>query len=309
MRVAMTQATAKSAHHHVELIEVGPRDGLQNETTLLSTADKVELIQQLIKAGSRRIEVASFVNPHRVPQMADAEAVLAAVPKQSNICRIGLVLNRKGLERAIAAGCDEVGLVAVATNTFGEKNQGMNIEQSIASCKELAPIAKAAGLTVQITLSVAFGCPYEGEVTAQSVLDIAKRLAELQPRELALADTIGVAVPTQVQHLFEHVRAFAPALTLRGHFHNTRNTALANILAAYQTGVKVFDSSVGGIGGCPFAPKASGNVATEDVVYTLERSGIVTGLSLAALIDTSQWLQHKLGHVLPSAVARAGMFP
>jgi hydroxymethylglutaryl-CoA lyase len=185
----------------------------------------------------------------------------------------------------------------------------MDIEQSITSCKELVPIAKAAGLTVQITISVSFGCPYEGEVVSLSVLDIAKRLAELQPRELALADTIGVAVPMQVQHLFERVHAFAPAMALRGHFHNTRNTALANILAAYQVGVRIFDSSIGGIGGCPFAPKASGNVATEDVVYALERSGIQTGLSLADLIDTAQWLQQKLNHPLPSAVARAGIFP
>lgn len=303
----------QSSVNRVELIEVGPRDGLQNEATLLSTADKVELIERLIAAGSRRIEVASFVNPKRVPQMADAEAVLASLNKhagkQPNVCRIGLVLNRKGLERAIAAGCDEVGLVAVATDTFGLKNQGMDIEQSIASCEALVPLAKAAGISVQITLSVSFGCPYEGEVPAQRVLAIAQRLAELQPRELALADTIGVAVPLQVQHLFERIRAFAPALTLRGHFHNTRNTALANILAAYHCGVSVFDSSIGGIGGCPFAPKASGNVATEDVVYALERSGIVTGLSLASLIDTSQWLQQKLSHTLPSAVARAGTFP
>ncbi len=305
----MNPASSSSVHHRVELIEVGPRDGLQNEATMLSTQDKVELIQRLIKSGSRRIEVASFVNPQRVPQMADAEAVLAALPKQSTVCRIGLVLNRKGLDRAIAAGCDEVGLVAVATNTFGLKNQGMDTAHSIASCKELVPIAKAAGLSVQITLSVSFGCPYEGEVSAEHVLDIAKRLAELQPRELALADTIGVAVPMQVQHLFEHVHAFAPALALRGHFHNTRNTALANILAAYHTGVRIFDSSIGGIGGCPFAPKASGNVATEDVVYALERSGIETGLSLKELIGTAEWLQQKLDHPLPSAVARAGVFP
>lgn len=301
--------TATSAAHRVELVEVGPRDGLQNEAVMLSTADKVELIKRLINAGSRRIEVASFVNPKLVPQMADGEAVLLALPKRSDVCRIGLVLNRKGLDRAIAAGCDEVGLVAVATDTFGLKNQGMDIEQSIASCKELVPLAKAAGLSVQITISVSFGCPYEGEVSAQQVLDIAKQLAELQPRELALADTIGVAVPMQVQHLFEHVHAFAPALTLRGHFHNTRNTALANIFAAYQSGVRVFDCSVGGIGGCPFAPKASGNVATEDVVYALERNGINVGLSLTELINTSQWLQQRLDHPLPSAVARAGIFP
>jgi len=295
--------------HRVELVEVGPRDGLQNEATLLSVTDKVELIQRLINAGSRRIEIASFVNPVRVPQMADAEAVVAAIPKQPGLCRIGLVLNRKGLDRAIAAGCDEVGLVAVASNTFGIKNQGMDIEQSMASCRELILMAKAAGLGVQITLSVSFGCPYEGEVAAEHVFDLARQLAELQPRELALADTIGVAVPPQVQHLFERIHAFAPALTLRGHFHNTRNTALANILAAYDAGVRVFDSSIGGIGGCPFAPKASGNVATEDVVYALERSGIKTGLSLPLLIETSHWLQQKLNHQLPSAVARAGAFP
>jgi len=305
----MKAPLTSTAPHRVELVEVAPRDGLQNESVNLATTDKVELIQRLVNAGSRRIEVTSFVNPIRVPQMADAEVVVAAIPKQAGLCRIGLVLNRKGLDRAIAAGCDEVGLVAVATNTFGLKNQGMDIEQSIASCKELVPIAKAAGLTAQITISVSFGCPYEGEVDAQHVLDIAQQLAELQPRELALADTIGVAVPMQVQHLFESVHTFAPALTLRGHFHNTRNTALANILAAYSTGVHVFDSSIGGIGGCPFAPKASGNVATEDVVYALERSGIQTGLSLASLIDTAQWLQKKLNHPLPSAVSRAGMFP
>jgi hydroxymethylglutaryl-CoA lyase len=185
----------------------------------------------------------------------------------------------------------------------------MDIEQSIASCRELVPVAKAAGLSVQITLSVSFGCPYEGEVATEHVFDLARQLAELQPRELALADTIGVAVPSQVQHLFERIHAFAPVLTLRGHFHNTRNTALANILAAYDAGVRVFDSSIGGIGGCPFAPKASGNVSTEDVVYALERSGIQTGLSLSSLIEASQWLQGKLNHPLPSAVARAGAFP
>lgn len=293
----------------VEIVEVGPRDGLQSEAITLSTADKIELIQRLSRAGIRRMEVASFVNPKVVPQMADAEAVLAQVPKRSGITRIGLVLNRRGLERAIAAGCDEVGLVAVATDSFGLKNQGANREQAIAVCEELVPLAKSAGLSVQITLSVAFGCPYEGEVHADGVLNICTRLAALAPRELALADTIGVAVPRQVQHLFEHVHAFAPGLRLRGHFHNTRNTALANIMAAYQAGVRVFDSSIGGIGGCPFAPKASGNVATEDVVYMLERSGIYTALSLAQLIDTAQWLEQRLGHTLPGMVSHAGEFP
>ncbi|MGE0113965.1 MAG: hydroxymethylglutaryl-CoA lyase [Steroidobacteraceae bacterium] len=297
------------SNQRVEIVEVGPRDGLQNETATLSTALKTELIQRLIQAGIHRIEVASFVNPKLVAQMADAEEVLAQVSRQPGVTRVGLVLNRRGLERAIAAGCDEVGLVAVATDSFGRHNQGADRERAIDICEELVPLAKSAGMSVQITLSVAFGCPYEGEVPAERVLDICKRLAALGPRELALADTIGVAVPMQVQHLFEHVRAFAPNLHLRGHFHNTRNTALANIMAAYQSGVRIFDSSIGGIGGCPFAPRASGNVATEDVVYLLERSGIRTGLSLARLIDTAQWLEHCLGHALPGMLHRAGEFP
>lgn len=295
--------------HTVEIVEVGPRDGLQNEPTLLSVEQKVELIHRLIQAGSRRIEVGSFVSPKAVPQMADTEAVLAQIPKQDGLTRVGLVLNQRGLERAIAAGCDEVGLVVVATDSFGMKNQGVTRDQSIAVCEQLVPQARAAGLSVQITLSVAFGCPFEGEVSARSVLELCKRLAALAPRELALADTIGVAVPRQAQQLFERVQLLAPALTLRGHFHNTRNTALANIMAAYHAGVRIFDSSIGGIGGCPFAPKASGNVATEDVVYMLERSGIHTGLSLGDLIATAQWLQESLGHAVPSMVTRAGEFP
>ncbi len=293
----------------VEIIEVGPRDGLQAEATLLSVDQKVRLINRLIQAGSRRIEIGSFVSPSVVPQMADSEAVLVRIPKHAGLTRIGLVLNQRGLERAIAAGCDEVGLVAVATDGFGLKNQGVTHEQSIVLCEQLAPQARAAGLSVQITLSVAFGCPFEGEVPVERVLETSKRLAALAPRDLALADTIGVAVPTQVRHLFENLQTLAPHLPLRGHFHNTRNTALANIMAAYHAGVRIFDSSIGGIGGCPFAPRASGNVATEDVVYLLERRGIRTGLSLTQLIATAHWLEAQLGHPLPGMVARAGEFP
>jgi hydroxymethylglutaryl-CoA lyase len=263
----------------------------------------------LIQAGSRRIEVGSFVSPKAVPQMADTEAVLAQIPKQEGLTRIGLVLNQRGLERAIAAGCDEVGLLAVATDSFGLKNQGVTCEQSILVCEQLVPQARTAGLSVQITLSVAFGCPFEGEVSADHVLELCKRLAALAPRELALADTIAVAVPKQVQQLFERVQIYAPALPLRGHFHNTRNTALANIMAAYHAGARIFDSSIGGIGGCPFAPKASGNVATEDVVYMLERCGIRTDLSLSQLIATAKWLEQCLGHSMPAMVTRAGDFP
>lgn len=295
--------------NRVDIVEVGARDGLQNESTILSTVHKIELINRLIAAGVRRIEAASFVNPKRVPQMADGEAVLAGLKKRADVSYIGLVLNRRGFERALAAGCDEISLVAVATDTFGLKNQGANIEQSIAACEEIVPLARAAGLRAQITISVAFGCPYEGEVPTARVVDIARRLAALQPLELALADTIGVAVPAQVLQLISQLRAAVPQLKLRGHFHNTRNTALANIYAAHAAGVRTFDCSVGGIGGCPFAPKAGGNVATEDVAYMLERSGIVTGIDLQALIATAHWLEPLLGHGMPSSLSRAGLFP
>lgn len=293
----------------VEIVEVGARDGLQNEANMLSTAQKIELIDRLIAAGVRRIEVASFVNPKRVPQMADGEAVIAGLKKRKDVSFIGLVLNRKGFDRALAAGCDEVSLVAVATDSFGVNNQGANIEQSIATCEEIVPLARAAGIRAQITVSVAFGCPFEGEVPAVRVADIARRLTALEPIELALADTIGVAAPLQVLNVIEEVRAAAPQLPLRGHFHNTRNTALANIFAAYTAGVRVFDSSVGGIGGCPFAPKAGGNVATEDVVYMLERSGVPTGIDVKSLIGIAHWLEPLLGHGMPSSLSRAGVFP
>jgi hydroxymethylglutaryl-CoA lyase len=295
--------------NRVDIVEVGARDGLQNESAVLPTADKIELINRLIAAGVRRIEAASFVNPKRVPQMADGEAVLAGLEKRADVSYIGLVLNRKGFERAAAAGCDEIGLVAVATDSFGVKNQGANIEQSIAACEEIAPLARAAGLRVQITVSVAFGCPYEGEVPVARVVDVVRRLARLEPMELALADTIGVAAPAQVLQVVTRVGEAAPRLRLRGHFHNTRNTALANIFAAYTAGVRTFDCSVGGIGGCPFAPKAGGNVASEDVVYMLERSGIATGIRLPELIAISHWLEPRLGHAMPSALSRAGLFP
>ncbi len=293
----------------VEIIEVGPRDGLQAEPRILPTPDKLALIQRLFKAGARRIEVASFVSPTRVPQMADAEGVLAGLREMPGLSRIGLVLNQRGLERAIAAGCDEIGLVAAATDPFAQANQGVDRATSIALCAQLAPLAIAAGMRVHITLSVAFGCPYAGTVPPDSVMAICRQLADLEPDELALADTIGVGVPTQVRQLFSELHEHSPTLRLRGHFHNTRNTALANIMAAYQVGVRRFDSSIGGVGGCPFAPGATGNVATEDVVYMLEHSGIRTGLDLPQLIETAKWLEQRLEHPLSGAVNRAGDFP
>lgn len=293
----------------IELVEVGPRDGLQAEPDVLPTQAKLELIRRLVDAGLRRIEVASFVNPKRVPQMADAEAVLAALPRRADVQYIGLVLNKKGFDRALAAGCTEVGLVAVATDSFGQRNQGASIEETIRTCEEIVPLARAAGVRAQITISVSFGCPFEGEVPARRVADIARRLAATQPLEIAIADTIGVAVPTQVTAVIEEVRAAVRGVPLRCHFHNTRNTAVANAYAAVVAGVTTLDASVGGIGGCPFAPNATGNVATEDLLYMLSRSGFDTGVDLSRLINTAQWLQEQRGKALPGMVAKAGAFP
>jgi hydroxymethylglutaryl-CoA lyase len=294
----------------IEIVEVGPRDGLQSEPDVLPTAAKLELIRRLINAGLRRIEVASFVNPKRVPQMADAEAVMAGLERRSDVQYVGLVLNRKGFDRAVAAGCTEVGMVTAATDSFAQRNQGAAIEDTLRAWNEIAPLARQAGIRAQITISVAFGCPFEGEVPAERVVTIARRLVEAQPPvELAIADTIGVAVPSQVSQLVEKIRAVVPGIPLRCHFHNTRNTAIANAYAAVIAGVRTLDSSVGGIGGCPFAPNATGNVATEDLVYMLSRSGFDTGVDLYKLIETAQWMQEQRGRPVPGMVSRAGGFP
>lgn len=293
----------------IELVEVGPRDGLQSEPEVLPTATKVELIRRLVAAGLRRIEVASFVNPKRVPQMADAEAVMAALPQYPDVQYVGLVLNRKGFERALAAGCTEIGMVTAATDSFAERNQGSTIEGTLAAWEEIARLARAASVRAQVTVSVAFGCPFEGEVAPERVVEIVRRLARSEPIEIALADTIGVAVPAQVTALIEAVRAAVPNVPLRCHFHNTRNTAVANAYAAVMAGVTTLDTSVGGVGGCPFAPNATGNVATEDLAYMLERSGFATGIDLERLIATALWLGQQRGKPVPSMVSRAGGFP
>jgi hydroxymethylglutaryl-CoA lyase len=294
---------------HIEIVEVGPRDGLQSEPGVVSTAVKLELIRRLVDAGVRRVEVASFVNPKRVPQMADAEAVFAALPRRDDVQYVGLVLNRKGFERAKAAGCTEVGMVTVATDSFGMRNQGGTIDDTIRSWEEIAPLARAAGIRAQVTISVAFGCPFEGEVPVERVVAIATRLAAAQPVEIALADTIGVAAPSNVTELVNRLHAAIPGIPLRCHFHNTRNTAVANAYAAVQAGVSILDASVGGLGGCPFAPNATGNVATEDLQYMLERVGCTTGHFLERLISAAHWLQNELGRPLPGMLARAGGFP
>lgn len=293
----------------IEIVEVGPRDGLQSEPEVLPTAAKLELIQRLVGAGLKRLEVASFVNPKRVPQMADAEAVMAGLPKVPGVQYVGLVLNRKGFERALAAGCTEMGLVAAATDSFSQRNQGATIEENIRSFEEIAPLAREAGVRCQITLSTSFGCPFEGEVPVARVVEICKRLAAAKPLEIALADTIGVAVPSQVTALVEQVQAVVADVPIRCHFHNTRNTAVANAYAAVLAGVNTLDASVGGIGGCPFAPNATGNVGTEDLVYMLSRAGYDTGIDLTKLIETAHWLQEQRGKPVPSMVSKAGIFP
>ncbi|WP_116813167.1 hydroxymethylglutaryl-CoA lyase [Steroidobacter cummioxidans] len=293
----------------IEIVEVGPRDGLQSEPEVLSTATKLELIGRLVAAGLKRIEVASFVNPKRVPQMADAEAVLAGLPKVPGVQYVGLVLNRKGFDRALAAGCTEVGLVTAATNSFSERNQGATMEENIRAIEEIAPLAREAGVRMQVTLSTAFGCPFEGEVPASRVVDICRRLAQSNPLEIALADTIGVAVPSQVTALVEQVRSAVGDVAIRCHFHNTRNTAVANAYAAVLAGVNTLDASVGGVGGCPFAPNATGNVGTEDLVYMLSRAGYDTGIDLTLLIETARWLGEQRGKAVPSMVSKAGGFP
>jgi hydroxymethylglutaryl-CoA lyase len=292
-----------------EIVEVGPRDGLQSEPDVLPTAGKLELIQRLVDAGVRRVEVASFVNPKRVPQMADAEAVLAGLPRRADVQYVGLVLNRKGFDRALAAGCTEIGMVTAATESFAQRNQGASIEETIRAWEEIAPLARAAGIRAQVTISVSFGCPFEGEVDPDRVATIAERLARSRPLEIAVADTIGVAVPTQVTELIAKLRRVIPETPLRCHFHNTRNTAVANVYAAAQAGVRTFDSSIGGLGGCPFAPNATGNVATEDVLYMMSRAGFDAGIDLERIIDTARWLQGVRGKPVPGMVAHAGGFP
>jgi hydroxymethylglutaryl-CoA lyase len=293
----------------IEIVEVGPRDGLQSEPGVMPTAAKIEFIEQLIDAGLRRLEVTSFVNPKKVPQMADAEQVLAGLNKRADVRYVGLVLNHKGFERAVAAGCNEIGMAVVASDTFNRRNQGVGTEESIAAWLEIAKAAHAAGVRPQVTVSAAFGCPFEGEISVDRVIDVAKRVAEANPYEVAFADTIGVGVPSQVTEILTRAREALPGVRLRAHFHNTRNTGLANAYAAVVAGVSALDSSAGGIGGCPFAPAATGNIPTEDLVYMLERMGVSTGIDLDKLLATGEWLQQTLGRNVPGMLLKAGGFP
>jgi hydroxymethylglutaryl-CoA lyase len=293
----------------VTICEVGPRDGLQNEKETLPTATKVDLIARAVAAGVRRVEAVAFVHPERVPQMADAEQVMAQVPRGDGVSYIGLVLNERGFERAEAAGVDEVNVVVLATDTFSRRNQGMTVEAALRTWSRIAARAHDAGIRPTLTIGAAFGCPFEGEVGVDRVRAVARRAAADGPAEIALADTVGVGVPTQVGELVAAVRDVAPDTDLRCHFHNTRNTGYANAVAALTAGVQTLDASTGGIGGCPFAPAATGNIATEDLGYLLERMGVDTGVDPLVVAATGRWIGGHLGIEVAALLGRAGPFP
>jgi hydroxymethylglutaryl-CoA lyase len=297
----------------IEIVEVSPRDGLQNEKVEISTAQKVELIGRAIAAGARRIEATSFVSPRAVPQMADAAEVMARLRgagdlRAQGVTLIGLALNKRGFERALMSDVDEVNFVVGATESFNRRNQNAAIAQTMADFAAVMEVAKAERVRTGLTISVAFGCPFEGEVSQDAVAALAREAGASGAAEIALGDTIGVADPLAVEALMAKAAAAAPGVPLRLHFHNTRNTGIANAFAAWRAGAATLDASIAGLGGCPFAPRATGNIATEDLVYMLGRMGVETGYDLAALIASAAWIE-TVGLKPASMVARAGGFP
>ena len=295
------------AASRVTVYDVGPRDGLQNEPEVLDVEVRAELIRRLVDARLPGVEVASFVDPRRVPQMAGAEEVVDALGPSPGPVRAGLALNERGYERLLAARLDEVRFAFGVTESFNKRNQGAAVEDSVVAARRIAARARGDGIRCAVTLSVAFGCPFEGEVDPDRVLEIAERVSEVEPDAVILADTIGVASPSAVRSLTARVAELGRPVG--GHFHNTRNTGYANALAALEAGATLLDASIGGLGGCPFAPNATGNIATEDLVYLLERESVPTGVDLDNLIETSEWLAGLLGRRLEGQVYRAGRFP
>ena len=293
----------------VQIVEVGPRDGLQNETVILSTSQKVDMITRLANAGLRRIEVASFAHPDIVPQMADAEAVLAALPPRDDVSYIGLILNWRGWRRATDTAVNEINMNVSASNTFNQRNQGSDTEDTINVLGKIVLDAAEQGIPVTATIATTWGCPFEGEMPIERLLFVAGAIAATGVAEIALADTIGVADPWSVTERITAVRQVAQGIPLRAHFHNTRNTGMANAYAAINAGVTTLDSSVGGIGGCPFAPSATGNIPTDDLVYMLDRAGIATNVSLDAVIEVSRHMATLLDRPLDAMLPKAGRFP
>jgi isopropylmalate/homocitrate/citramalate synthase len=291
----------------IEICEVGPRDGLQNESVTLSVEQRVELIRRLREAGCRSIEAASMANPARVPQMAGAEELLAGLPRDPSTRYSALVLNRRGYERLAHSEIEEIHLVLACTESLNRANANSSVEDSMAEMTDLVAESRRDGRRVTVTVAVAFGCPYEGEVDPSVPLGLAARLAECDPDALVFADTIGVGVPRQIREVVGPATELGVPIGL--HLHNTRSTGYANVMAALELGVTLFDAAVGGAGGCPFAPRASGNIATEDLVYLLDREGLKSGLSLESLISTAGWLEQQLGKRLDGMVHRSGGFP
>ena len=293
----------------ISILEVGPRDGLQSEPEILPTEVKKEFITRTINAGIKQIEVTSFVHPKKVPQMADAEKLVESLPENDDVTYIGLIMNQRGFERARDCGIDEVGMVIVSTDTYNMKNQNVVTQESIDNWLSIAAEAKSAGIRTSVVIACSFGCPYEGEIDPEHIASIAEQVLEGKPDVLGLADSVGVAVPSQIKRTFSLVKELAPSIPLRTHLHNTRNTGLANAAAAVEAGVSIIDASTGGIGGCPFAPRATGNIPTDDLLYMLDRSGIETGVNLRQVVKTTDWLEEQLGRAVPAMVPKAGIFP
>jgi hydroxymethylglutaryl-CoA lyase len=294
----------------LELVEVSPRDGLQNEPDIVSTTHKLALIDHILGAGFRRLEAGSFVNPKKVPQMADGDAVFAGLPKREDATFIALALNLRGVERAVAVGAAEINYVFCASDGFSIRNNGGTVEETFAVWPDVAAVAKAGGARLSATISTAFGCPFDGEVAVKRVVEVAERCVGQDIFELAVADTIGVGTPSDVRERFRAVKGAIPeTVQLRAHFHNTRNTALANAVAAVEEGVRVLDGSLAGIGGCPFAPGAAGNVPTEDLLYMFTRMGFETGVDLDGAIEAAQFIGGVLGRATPGMVSRTPKWP
>lgn len=295
-------------HMTMQIVEVGPRDGLQNEKRVLNTETKVAYIEKLVAAGITRVEAVSFAHPARVPQMADAEAVMEALPRLNDVSYIGLVMNERGAQRAVKARVDEANVIIVSTDTFSQRNQGMTTQGSIRAAERTIELLKNAGVKVSVSIGATFGCPFEGEVSVDQIAEIVSSITKFDIDELGLADTIGVAVPANLRQVVSRVRDLTD-VPLRMHLHNTRNNGYANALAALDLGVGTLDSSSAGIGGCPFAPAATGNIATEDLVYQAVRSGFDPGLDFLKLLDASMFITNALGIVPPALLGKAGWFP
>jgi hydroxymethylglutaryl-CoA lyase len=289
----------------VRVVEVGPRDGLQNERVAVPTADKIAFVNSLADAGFQAIELTAFVSPRWVPQMSDAAAVVAGVTARPSLEYSALVPNRAGLDRAMAAGVRHIAIVAAASETFSRRNLNASIDEALTTYGEVAAAALASGVTVRAYLSTGFGCPFEGAVPPERVVALSERLLALGAHEVAVSDTIGVAHPGQVARLLDRLLPTVAVEHLALHFHDTRGTALANVLAALHHGVTTFDSSAGGLGGCPFAPGAAGNLPTEDLLYMLDGLGIETGVSLDGVLQASLGIEAAIGHSLPSRYVQA----